>query len=714
MSVLDLVPGLLSMAALVIAPGLAMLRVLGVRGVVALGAAAPVTFAVGSGGAVVCGFVGIPWGLPTVLVGMLLAVGVCAWLGRLLGTGPWGRRDVVQPGPLPQVYLLLAVAATTLAGLAYAAALANGIGDLARPSQVWDGVFHLSAIEAIREHGDASTFGGLVSLYDYGYAPVYPAGYHGLVAVVPLLADASLAMNASILLAGPLLALSSAALVRAVWPGLPAAAAVAGGLSTAFLALPTGAVTQVAQMPYAYAHVLLPGVLALVVLAIRNLDSLARLLACALPAGVAALGLALVHGSAWFTLALLLGPLLLAVAVRSLARTVRVRRTRGQETDPRADGSGAPTGPARAMPVWGAAAWAAIGITALAALPLLREGALAVVRAFPRAGREDYEWILTSLLVDGPLRSFDDYGLGGPVSIGQVALLALVLAGGVVVWFLRAGRWLAVGLVSSAALTVLAAGPADHPLRVLAGPWYTEPSRLAAIIVVCAIPLASVAVGVIARVASPRATASVPAVAPRHLTGAAASGRRYGIGAGVAAALLVTLLVATGGWRYELRRDHAVESFVPNHLAFRMLADDAELDLMRNAAEILPEDAVVLGDRFRGTPYFYSLGGVDVVYPHLAGPRSADRAYLLATIDQIGTDPEVCRIISDLGVTHFWTNTRKAGKEPWQQMIPLGADTMYYLRPGEGFELIATAGTGELYEITACRGLLPAGGAVGR
>jgi hypothetical protein len=29
---------------------------------------------------------------------------------------------------------------------------------------------------------------------------------------------------------------------------------------------------------------------------------------------------------------------------------------------------------------------------------------------------------------------------------------------------------------------------------------------------------------------------------------------------------------------------------------------------------------------------------------------------------------------------------------------------MYYLRPGEGFELVATAGTGELYEITACRG----------
>jgi hypothetical protein len=37
-------------------------------------------------------------------------------------------------------------------------------------------------------------------------------------------------------------------------------------------------------------------------------------------------------------------------------------------------------------------------------------------------------------------------------------------------------------------------------------------------------------------------------------------------------------------------------------------------------------------------------------------------------------------------------------------MIPMGADAMYYLRPGEGFELVATAGTGELYEITACRG----------
>jgi hypothetical protein len=712
-TVLDLLPGLVAMAALFVVPGWAMLRLLGVRGLVALGAAAPVTFAVGAGGAIVCGFVGIPWGLPTVLVGMVVSVGVCAWLGRLIGTGPWGRYEVDQPGPLPGSHRALTAAAMVVAGLAYAAALADGIGDLARPSQVWDGVFHLSAIEAVLELGNASTFGGLASLYDYGYPPVYPAGYHGLVAVVPFLADPALAMNASVLLAGPLLALGSAALVRAVWPDLPAAAAVAGAFSTAFLALPTGAVTQVAQMPFAYAHVLLPGVLALVVLSIRNLDALPRLLASALPAGVAALGLALVHGSAWFTLALLLGPLFVAVVVRSLARTARARRARreggvgataGSEEDSSVRAMTVRTVTARPMPVWGAAAWAAIGIVALGTLPLLLGGALQVVRAFPRAGRDGYEWILTTLLVDGPLRSFPDYGLGGPESVGQVAVLLLVVTGAVAVWFLRAGRWLALGLVSSVALTVLAAGPADQPLRVLAGPWYTEPSRLSAVAVICAIPLASAAVGVVARAATPRALGAVPGPAPRHVGGRGVLRRRDAIGALAAAAVLATLVVGTGGWRYELRREHAVESYVPDHLAFRMLADDAELNLFRSAAEILPQDAAVLGDRFRGTPYFYSLGGIHVVYPHLAGPRSADRAYLLAHIDRIGTDLEVCRIIDDLGVTHFWTNTRKAGAEPWQQMIPMGADAMYYLRPGEGFELVATAGTGELYEITACRG----------
>lgn len=731
----QMLPGLIAMTVLMVAPGWLMLRLLGLRGLVALGPAATVTVALSAGWAVVLGAVGVPWSLGTLAVGLLLAAGACAGLGHVLGTAPWrtagdaeeteragpapearglrtppvarrgrprvpagatvllpARGVVLQPLPLARPHLLLLLAVAALATGLYLLAMARGIGVPERPSQVWDGVFHLSAIQAVREHGDASSFGGLAPLYDYGYAPFYPSGWHGIVAVVPFLGPVPAAVNASILVVGVLWTLSITGLVRATWPRLPVAAAVVPGLAHSFLALPVGLITQMGQFPYTYAHVLLPGLLTLIVLAVRNLPDSRATAAPALPAAVAAFGLALVHGSVWFSTLLLVAPLLVATAAGAFRR---LRHT----------GARLPAA---------VAAWCALGLAVLASVPLLAGEVVDSVQAFEREGDDGYRWILTSLLIDRPLRSFGGYDLGGVATVVQVVVAGLAIGGAVLVWWLHRGRWLAVGLVTSVALTAISWGPADHPLRWATGVWYSETMRLDALVIVCAAPLAAAALAVLVRdgvalvrAARPRAGGPAredgPAQEPGPVREPALARRGAPLReAAVAGVAVLAMVLASDGLRNTLRTYHAVESFVPDHLPFRMLANDAELELFRRAGEELPDDAVVLGSRFRGTPYMYSLGGVDVVYPHLAGPRSPDGRLLQARIDEIGTDPAVCAAVERLGVTHFYTNTRDTGPEPWHQMAPLGDATLFTFRPGEGFELLDTGGLGELWEVTAC------------
>src|SRR5690606_12827712 len=86
MSWTAVLPATVGLALLWVLPGYAVLRLLGARGLLALGAGAAVTTGVAGVLGIAYGLVGIPWTLPTVLLGLLLAVAVAAGIGRLLRT----------------------------------------------------------------------------------------------------------------------------------------------------------------------------------------------------------------------------------------------------------------------------------------------------------------------------------------------------------------------------------------------------------------------------------------------------------------------------------------------------------------------------------------------------------------------------------------------------------------------------------------------------
>ena len=146
MSWWQVLPGILALALVWVVPGYAVLRLLGARGLIALGAGPAVTS--GLAGVLAIGYdlVGVRWSLLTMLTGMAgsaaLAAGVGAWLGTTQhpsGVTVAGERALRHT---ERAWLALTWA---LGGGVLAAAMMTGMGRPDQPAQAWDAVFHLNA-----------------------------------------------------------------------------------------------------------------------------------------------------------------------------------------------------------------------------------------------------------------------------------------------------------------------------------------------------------------------------------------------------------------------------------------------------------------------------------------------------------------------------------------------------------------------------------------
>src|SRR5690606_4674706 len=100
-------------------------------------------------------------------------------------------------------------------------------------------------------------------------------------------------------------------------------------------------------------------------------------------------------------------------------------------------------------------------------------------------GQDSYLPGTGSLLIDHPLIYV--------YKITSVNLVGAVLvATGVALTVRRThARWLVAALLAAAVVTLLAAGPPEQPLRVLAGFWYTQASRVNQLLLVPAVVLAA-------------------------------------------------------------------------------------------------------------------------------------------------------------------------------------------------------------------------------
>lgn len=655
MSWWGVLPGIFMMAGLWLAPGYLVLRALGVRGLLALGAAGGVTS--GLAGVLAIGYdiIGLRWSLVTFLGGCLIVILIALLIGGLLRTttDPAGEQ-VAGVGRLTgsqRGWLLLtgAVGAGVLS-----LAMMTGMQRADMPLQVWDAVYHLNAVWFVQETGNASSLGAFAPMYADTTAPYYPSVWHSIVAIAPGFDNVTQAANASSIVIGTAVWMTSlVALTRVVWPGRALPVVATPILAATYVAFPVVAVSMLGVWPFAVSVACLPGALALMIAALRGNQTWRMHLVHALGFAASAAGVVLAHGSGLFSLALLAAPLLAVLIFRQGRRYWR----RGHQVS--------------------------VGVTAaVAVLAILVAGywlinfpPVQAIVEYERGGQATYWPGIGSLLIDRPL-----IYVYGAKSVNLV-VTALVFVG---VWLTitrKHARWLVVALAASVVLTLLAAGPPENIFRSLAGFWYTQPSRLNQLVVIPAVVLAAGGLAWTCRRLAERFTLSIT---------------------GSTVVVMIGVALATFGLRWPTQVE--VMSSVYSHWPIAwgtMIDSEDELAMIDRAADTLPDDAVVLGEPVNGSPYLLARSGVDVVYPQLTPiAGSPERLLLAQSFNRWFLEPDVCQAVRDLGVTHVYVDDltfEEGGKweDATQGLYRISTD-----RPG--FELVDRGGQASLWKFTGC------------
>ena len=469
------IAGVLLAATVLIAPGLLLARLGGVRGWGAVSAALPLSCAVTGISEVVAaagGWAWVPWGWAVIAGTTAVAAGVLAVIRRVC-PGDWRARPDDGPRDPRARRGDLVPCAVVVACLVLAVGTLIGMGSVSTPGQSFDIVFHLNAVQAIRETGNASSFGSMAVLYQ-GAPTYYPTVWHGVVALLPT--SVTVASNVMVLVVGSLAwplavtGLLTEALDDDAHPQNRTAVALAVVLSAATVGAPTMLLGTLSVWAYSVSVVCLPGVLVLGLRLVRVLSltvadkgdgrtrqvPLRDLLTSGLLLLGAAAGTVLSHGAGAFNIAVLLAPLTVIVLVRLVRAGGRCRTM--------------------TLSVLGV-----LVVCVLAGAWVMR-GTLALVLSYPRPGGS-LLGTLGQALLDlpqyGPLAS---HGL--PLG-GTVCVLAVLAA----VHVPRARPWL-VAAVLALCLVVLIGGPQWWG-RQIGSPWYLQKARVQPLLVVPGLVLAA-------------------------------------------------------------------------------------------------------------------------------------------------------------------------------------------------------------------------------
>ena len=615
----------------------------------------------------------LPWGWA--VIASLTAV--LALMARLIvGAPPERARRAASPGRAEWAILA--------AGLSVAVALPAGVILSVLPSpgyppQAFDATFHLNAVAAIREGGNASMLGALSALYS-GRAVYYPTVWHGAVALAP-------GGPAPVSTAGVL------ALTAVVWPlsllgllaratGLDAtrasetdrvhrrqrtcAVAAVLALSAAVVGFPLLPMTALAVWPYALSVAGLPGVLVLYDLLRQETASWRLRLTLVLLTLASAGGVVAAHGTGLFNLAVLSPPFLVNLLV---SRWRRCAARRG----------------GRALLVAGAVA----SVLVLVVGAWVMRASLASVLGYqrPAGGVGGIVATLGQALIDLPM-----YGAvpGASVPVG-IVFGGLTLGAA---WSVRAQRdqrpWLVMWILSLL-LVVLVGGP-QWAGRQLGAPWYLQKARILPLVILPALVLMAQAGagrpgrrlwGLLRRLAS-----RVGGARPQR----------------AAVAMLAALVLLPVAARVPLERNLVASVYDPQRIKYGTLLTEDALALIARSRSVLPQDAVVLGAPSRGAAHLWSVGGVHVVYPTrdqtAPGTPGATLPSAWPTLGQKGS--RTCALLNQLGVHYFYSSSDATAAGSVAGAAPLRWDAPLTRIPSEGLELIDSQGGTSLWRITAC------------
>ncbi|WP_193105271.1 DUF6541 family protein [Brachybacterium sp. FME24] len=592
------------------APGYVMLRAVDARVTVRWGWAPVVTVLLAVLLSGLFHLLRIPWHLLTVAPALaVLAAGAILLRHRWETPGGGGRRiarrqrgEGARAGWSP-TGRLLTTGTALIVGVAVVASSARRMGGIDTLQGGYDAFFHLSAIAFIRDNADGFLTTALIDIY--GEPTFYPVMFDSLAALLPFSAVTSAnAMMLAVLGGLPTAVAAMLASVLPAHPRMPIAAAVGGLASALFLSTPAMALVM-GLWPTVLGILCLPVAIAS---ALRLSDDLRRPPARWAVLGHLAVitGATLAHPAVFFSVAVVGGLAFLVRAVQRLVQRDGVQRGAVQLV----------------IALLAATVAIVVSATVLSGMSLTKES------------EQDLGRVLRQILVDSPrIPVIDD-------PIWPMAALWIVAVVGIVVGA-RRGEPIpitaGVGVLVSLGLSVATQLPGALS-EALVNPWYGARERIAPLLMCLLLVL--VARGVMAVVAL-----SDDPTRRRHAA--------YGpMAVGALAATAVLALVVPQ--RLPLLGSLAYTAYGV-HLA--PYATEQERAFIERTAAQLPADAVVLADPRDGAPLYWSIGGVETVFPTLATPQTGDSRMLAARFVHADEDERVCAAYQHLHPTHLYRDT---------------------------------------------------------
>lgn len=605
--------------ALLILPGWGLLALACVPMRRLYGVAPPVTLAMLTVIGTLAHLVGIPFGRPVVVAGFLLMFALAAILGRtvwreasapeLTPTEP--AESASRPRHLRIAASMAPALLALIVGLGWAVPSVRAIGSVDELAQSFDAFFHHSAIQQLREVGDAFPLTALAPLY-HAETVMYPVGWHSVAALLP--GDTTVAANSLVVATLMLLPLTMLPMMDQVLPPGRARRVSLTALMfmPAFLTFPS-VTLRAGLWPYSLAAALLPALIAALLHMRhgRRADDRTSRSVIVLLAVIG--GTAATHPALAFAL-LLIVPVLVIDAI-VLVRDPETRR-RGVTL----------------LVIYGIAAVALLGIS------LSRFDSMSTF--FGRMSSNSALMALGIVLTDRPAYQALPFT---PLHV----ILPWIFAGiGVLVGIRRRsipviGMTIGLGAVVLVMTSALIPGPLG-PL--LTWPWYGDRERLGPVMVIGVIALAGVGLQEVVIVAERLwQRSSVPG-----------SGRKWAI---PVIALVLVALGATGTLTSGRTSILAEATYHPERSPYKVYVTEAEEDFIRATSQELTADAVVLGDPRDGTSMFSALGGHEVVFAYLQPPLDIPRKRVARYADQYEDVPRVCAALASTGANYLYRDT---------------------------------------------------------
>lgn len=639
----------LAALAVLVVPGLLIGATAGARGFLLLAISPLLTVGTVSISTILFSVFGIDWNVAATSVSILIVAGIAAIVGRVLPrtppTGPPNRRATIATS----VALLIAAALG-------AVQLSIVFGNPENISQTFDAAFHLNGVKYLLETADGSSLhlSGLI-LPDWR-SSFYPAGWHDIVALVVMVTGASVPVAANmvnLVIAAVVWPAGAILFVRFATKDSTPAIIAAGVLSMGFAAFPILPLDFGVLYPYFLALAMLPAALVLALsftglVPRTSLHWIVRLLLLA----VALAGVGLAQPAIVFAWAALMVPPTLTAVIRR-SRLASTRR-----------------GAVVPLVLFGIA----VGGLAVAWWVIGKMGNTA-------------PWNAYASLPEGVFELLTNSREGTPVAI---AVSLLVIVGLVSCLRSRRQMWLAGMWGIAALLFLLAATLGFGDLRNIAlGLFYKDPPRLAALLAVVAVPVASI--GALA----------VWTVVSRHIPPRMSRSSRFGEPV-IAVAATVLLLAASQGTAQRSAVETAATTYAITDSSPILSTD--ERTLISRLDEHVPEGDVVVGNPWTGTSFAYVIGDRDVLNPHFNVSSDPLHVAINTKLRDALTDPDVCDAIRDTGagwVLDFGVYSRDSGG-----VLDFDSTTDY---PGlvdigdsGAVEEVDRVGDKVLYRITAC------------